>query len=853
MTSTLQPDPLPQQNRLRWRSIAAVYRARLRHEWLQELLAVTGIAIGVALLFAASVASTSLSGPVEALNRGLVGNSQLQLVARGSGGVPQRISDVVRDMPGVRIAAPVLQVEAHLVGPRGSHPVTVFGADPRAVRLRGSLLQGFTPNEAAEQEALGVPAPIARPLGIRFGDDAQLQIDGRTAVAPIAIVGRDDIGAIADTSIALGPLAYVQKLARLPGVVSRILVEADPDQLDAVRDRLRRLEPSGLDVRPSDYEARLFDVASAPASQSTMIASVLSAIVGFLFAFCAMLVSAGSRRALAIDLRLDGFTPWQVARILLFDALVIGAAAVLVGLTLGELVSRRGYGSDVQFLSGAFPLGDMRIVTWSSYAIAIAGGLLAAALGVLAPVRHVVTARVPQSSPSAGVASDRAQRTAQVVGVALLVVALVVTATLPDAALLGLIALGIALVLLMPSFLAAVTAALAKLSERRSRAIMSIELALPQLRARQWRARSLAIATIGAVAVFGSVSLEGARDNLQTGLDGVSHDLNRAADLWVSPFGPGDLLATTAFTPTAGRTLSAVPGVRRVASYRSSFFDIAGRRVWVLSPPERDRPPVPRSQILGGTAEEAANRLRGGGWATVSQALADAMHLRIGDSFRLPALVPVRLRVAAITTNLGWSGGAIVLGPETYASAWRSPAISAYHVQLDPGTDPLSGRRRVEAALGAHPALRVETAAERSLRQQASARGGLSRLSQISTLTLLAAVLAMAAAMAALLWQRRSMVSNEKLDGHSTGVMWRALAVESGGLFVTGCLAGGVFALLGQALLSRALASISGFPVVYAVQGTVAVVSCALVLGVAMLVVAIPGYFVARVRPSLGE
>ena len=54
-----------------------------------------GIAVGVALLFASQVANTSLSGPVQQLTRGIVGNSQLQVIARGPDGLPERAFDEI--------------------------------------------------------------------------------------------------------------------------------------------------------------------------------------------------------------------------------------------------------------------------------------------------------------------------------------------------------------------------------------------------------------------------------------------------------------------------------------------------------------------------------------------------------------------------------------------------------------------------------------------------------------------------------------------------------------------------------------------------------------------------------------
>ncbi|MBA3809580.1 MAG: hypothetical protein H0X28_14495, partial [Solirubrobacterales bacterium] len=71
--------------------IVHLYRVRLRTRLVQELLAIVGIAVGVALLFASQVANTSLSGSVRQLSSGLVGQSRLQLAARGPNGFDARV------------------------------------------------------------------------------------------------------------------------------------------------------------------------------------------------------------------------------------------------------------------------------------------------------------------------------------------------------------------------------------------------------------------------------------------------------------------------------------------------------------------------------------------------------------------------------------------------------------------------------------------------------------------------------------------------------------------------------------------------------------------------------------------
>lgn len=846
---------LPQRERIRYSGVLWLYIVRLRHRWPQELLAVIGITVGVALLFASQVASTSLSGPVKQLTSGVVGNSELQLVARSPDGFPQTIHDAVRDLPGVRIAAPVLQTQANLVGPDGSRAVSVFGADPRVVQLRGTLLQGFSAADVAQQRTLAVPRPVARAIGVRFGDKARLQINGRAVDVPVATVDHDEIGGLVNTSLVLAPLKYLQSLTRLRGRLSRILVEVEPGQLATVRAGLHRVAAGRLNVVSADHELQVFNSASAPTSQATTIFSVLSAFVGFLFAFCAMLVTAANRRALAVGLRMSGYRPWQVTRIILVDAVALGTVSVIAGLALGDALSRHGFGSDVGFLGGAFPIGNERIVSWSSIAIAAAGGMLAAALGVLAPLRRSIFARNPRRGLTHPPASrPLARLVAGMVGVTCLAVAVVLTVAAPGAAIVGLAVLALALALLLPGILDAATGALLWGSRRTGRGwVPAVELALRQLHSPEWRVRSLAIAMTGAIAVFGSVSLQGSRSNLQSGLDRFAVGLNGAADVWVSPFGAGDVLATLPFEPSQEAALSRLSAVRSIYLFRGGFLDIANRRVMVMAPPSAAEQPIPSGQILTGDARRASTLIRRGGWATVSRALANHLGVRVGDRFTLPSPEPTVFRVAAITTNLGWPTGAIIINADDHVRGWQSGAATAYAVRLAPDVPSDVGRAEVSRALGRNVALRVETASERVQRQQASTRSGLARLSQIASLTLVAAVLAMAAAIAGLLWQHRRTVARQKLDGHKTPRMWAALFIEAGTLVVTGCLAGAVFSLLGQVLCTRGVAAVTGFPVVQGLRLDIVAWSAGSVVLASLVVVAVPGYLVARVRPSLRD
>lgn len=173
----------------------------------------------------------------------------------------------------------------------------------------------------------------------------------------------------------------------------------------------------------------------------------------------------------------------------------------------------------------------------------------------------------------------------------------------------------------------------------------------------------------------------------------------------------------------------------------------------------------------------------------------------------MPSPIPTKLRVAAISTNIGW------------ALAWGSANASAYNVLAAPGTTPAKVAAEVRRALGAYSGLTVETAQAHAGEQRALSRQGLQRLAQIATLILVAAVLAMAAAMGSMVWQRRARLAKLKLEGLPRATLWRTILLESLLLLGVGCLAGAIFGLYGQVLLDRALAQVIGFPVFYSFGG----------------------------------
>jgi putative ABC transport system permease protein len=836
---------------MRLRNLLFLYRQRVRTHPLEELLALVGIAVGVALVFAVQVANTSVTGSVRELVRGVTGHADLQVSSRDAHGFPAALMPGIAHVPGVRATAPLLELRVAARGSRGVRTANLVGADARLVRMGGQVLREFSSPHLRLSQAVALPGPLARALGVRPNGRIELLVGAASRTVPVAAaLSRDEIGPLIDSPVVLAPLAYAQQVGGMRGRLTRVLVATEPGRTAAVRAELTRRLGARLNVGAGDDEAHLLEQATAPNDQSTALFASISALVGLLFAFNAMLLTVPERRRFLADLRLEGIGDGSIVRLVLFDALVLGLAASAAGLLLGDLLSRNAFHAVPGYLSFAFAVGGQRIVEPSTLVLAVAGGVAATLIAALRPLSDLFSRRplddIYREDDERDEDAVLPRRRLLGIGLVLVAAASAVLVLAPPATVIGIALLVGGMLLLLPGILAAVVRTLDALSRRLRSAVLVI--AVGELRTTT--TRSLALAATGALAVFGSVAVEGAHFDLQRGLDRDAHRINAQADFWLTPAGQGNVLATIPFRPRAQATLAALPGVRAVRRYRGAFLDVAGRRVWVVAPPRADATPILPSELTTGDLRTANARVRAGGWVALSSALVDHLGLHVGDVVRLPTPRPVPLRLAAELTNLGWSSGAAILSADTFARAWSSADVAALQVLSAPGAAPDAVRRELVRALGPRSGLAVETSAEREQRFRANTRQGLDRLTQIATLVLIAAALALATAMSGVVWNRRPRLVSLKLSGFGDADVWRTLVLEGAVVLGVGCSVGALFGLYGQFMLTRWLAVSTGFPTSYATAGWLALSTFAAVTVVAVAIAAVPGYAAARVPPT---
>jgi putative ABC transport system permease protein len=848
-----------------------LYRNRLRVHTAQELLAGLGVAVAVALVFATLVANGSIAGSAGEVIHAAAGSATLQLEARGPDGMPGQLLERVEEIPGVRRAAPLLEQTATVVASSGrSVTVTITGTTVGLATIDG--LARTVPIATLSPGGIGLSSSAARAIGLGAGkagsaDGVTVRLRGMSSRLHVsAVLGPQAFGALARATVAVMPLPRLQRLAGLPDRVSRVLVEVDRGDEAQVRRALQRLAGSGWgrgggipSVTAADRDLALLRQALGPSAQASDLFAAISALLGFLFAFNALLLTVPDRRQAIADLRVDGTGRAAIFQMVISQGLLLGIGASLAGL-LGGWALSGAFHQSPGYLSRSFTLGTSTVIGLEPVALALVCGLLAACCASIVPLLDLRAGRTldaaygEDGAPGNGLSGTLQRRAALGSGL-LLLAASALFVLVRSAAIEVCVLLALATMLAVPLALAGVLAA-AGAAAARYRGLTLTVAALTSLRATTLS--SLALAATGAVALFGSVALGGSRADLLRGIDSYSAHYVAGASIWV--VNPHDNQAIDNFIADGhAAAIAALPSVRSVNVFQGSFLNQGERRLWVIAWPRGVPLTLLSGQLIAGQAATAQARIQAGGWIAVSAQLAGEHHTGVGGTLTLATPTGyIPFRIAATTTNFGWTPGAIVMNTADYSHYWsptHPSAPSALGVQLHGGGESegpavRAARGEIVRALGRASGLEVLTAAQRERQIDASASEGLGQLQDIATLLVAAAILALTAAMGSSIWQRRAALAGLRLEGTTPARLRRMLAIEVALMLTAGCLTGAILGIYGQLVIDSYLRHVTGFPVAGFATGPRPLEIFVGVIVSVFALTAIPAWLASRVSPT---
>jgi putative ABC transport system permease protein len=843
-----------------------LYWYRLRQQPAQEALALAGIAAGVALIFAVEIANASVPASVRDLERGIAGGASLEVAARTPEGVGEGLVTKVGEAPGVLGVSGILDARVTVIGPRGRLALTLVGADAGLGAIGGPLARNFpwralvssgpagvqpaalaSRLQGAHVETIALPEGAAHALGASVGQLLSIDVAGRSVVVLCGgILSTQQVGAAAESPIAVALLRTVQRITGLPNRVTRILVLPQHGREVLARRTLTRLFGSTLNVRSSDSEVTLLEAATRSSNQVATLFTALSVIVGLLFAYNAMLLSLPGRRRYVMRLRNQGAYRYELASLMALEVLALGVVASLVGLVLGDLLSGSVFGSVPGYLAAGFAIGTQRVITLVAVLVSIGGGMLAAIVAAIGPAIGTLRGRPLEQTSESGEASLGwfSERAGLAVGTTAIVATIAVALLVPGSSLVavGALAVGLGFVL-APAVPWLIQRCVGVSVRLRSPAayVATIELKAAPMRA-------TAVAATSAIAVYAIVAIGGTLNDIRRGAEAATRDIVGAAPVGILAARlEDDPFPVQQFKPApALARLRLVKAVAWTELLQGSFLDAGDRRLLVIAKPSDDPSPVPSSQVIAGSANRAATLLRRGGWAALSATVASERDLHLGDPFVLPTPSGYEtFRLAATITNYGWPPGAILMNSKDYTRLWKTKSVTAIRVGLHPGVGAARGRQVVEEALGG-TGLTARTGRQDEASVRAVTNQGLALLGQISTLLLISAVLAVVAVMSGSIWQRRGRLATLKRLGMSRGGLVGTIYIETGIVVLLGCTIGAVFGLGAEPLATQYIRESTGFPEIFSPAFRLGFSTLAVSTALAIFATGVLGYLVTR-------
>jgi putative ABC transport system permease protein len=384
---------------LAWRGLAA--------RPLRTVLAIIGIALGVAVVAATIIIGSASEQALQSATADLLGSADLRVRAFADGGFGPRAVQALRAQPGVIAASPVSERPVLTVSDLDDRVFTllVLGIDPEvdAAIRSPSLESGAGLSSSSATDAL-VPASWARRNGLGIGD--QLILTGhRTGVPPLRIVGLlpdSGFGALNSGEVLVAGREALDEAFELPSPIRYIDLDlaagATRQQVDAVTEALD--EPFVVETA-ADATAR-FASANESFIGVAFLFGLVALVVGAFLVGNTMAMTVGERtRDLAL-LRAAGTTTGQVRAIVLRQAAALGVAGSLLGILVGIGLAALmiGYLSSTRaVLLVGLPL------PMTGLAAAFGLGLVVTFIGAIVPAR-----RAARISPLAALRPSRTQQ-----------------------------------------------------------------------------------------------------------------------------------------------------------------------------------------------------------------------------------------------------------------------------------------------------------------------------------------------------------------------------------------------------------------------------------------------------------
>lgn len=373
-----------------------------RHR-LRTLFTVIGIGLGVAAMIGVRLVNDSAARSFERTVERLAGKAVLQ-ISDGEAGVPEKLLDEVRRIPGVSVAAPVVEGSAPVAGLPGQR-LYVLGVD----LLNGDSLREYDFQDTktivkdqlafiAQPDSVALTTRFLRRHRLSLGDTIRILAPGGAKRLTIrgAMTVKRGPATLFDGRIAVMDVFAAQRLLALGGRFSRIDLGAKKGvKLVSLEAAVKRVVAGRGVVQRPERSGRTLERMLAGSRLAYSFGAALALVVGLYVIFNTMGIAVTQRRREFAILRAAGMRRGDLLRLVLGESLVLGALGCAIGAPLGVLFARAvvaAFAADVSRRLIPIRTGTVS-VSPETIALGVGLGLFAALLAALIPARETLRIR----------------------------------------------------------------------------------------------------------------------------------------------------------------------------------------------------------------------------------------------------------------------------------------------------------------------------------------------------------------------------------------------------------------------------------------------------------------------------
>lgn len=855
---------------------------------MRTALTVLGIVLGVAVAVAIQTANSDVLKSFEQSVIAAAGRATIQ-VSGGELGLDERlIQDVIRH-PDVVSSTPVIQLSARVVGgPHQGRLLSIMAldvldvADAKSLRFRGRDGARSSLDTLLSSQALFVGIRLADEWDLHVGSELRIATGMREYDLVVAGLIESDFHrpSVWDT-IGIMDIAAAQTLFGLIGRLDRIDIVTEPGRpVGQVIEELRAMLPPSVTVsRPSSRTDQIEHMTRAFQLNLTVL-SMVSLLVGLFLVYNTVSFAVVRRRREIGMLSAMGMSRWTVTGLFIGEAAALGLIGGLLGTGCGVVLAKGLLSRLSRTISDLYVSVDATVVEASLvrfvFDLPLSVWVDGAALGTIV---SMLGALVPswdagQTAPAKALApgdyeSTQTARVPLLAWTGMLLLLLAGLFALPGpvrgmpvfgygAALCLLLGLSCVIPLVIRLFGRAWSAAgeLCTPSSGRVGLPIVARLAADQIsRAPGRNAVTISAMMVGISIMVGVDTMVGSfRETVREWIDQtVMADLIVAPATWLHGHETGQL--ANRIPLSWAESLSAIPGVAALDTYRDVFVELKGHRVALVSRDLRVHAERSRYLMVQGNSATVLNEAVAKHGVVVSEVLARTMDLHAGETIQLTTPSGEKeFPILGIFLDYATDGGKIVMDRGVYRQLWRDDTTTVIPIYVETGADRALVRRlldeRVREMAGStdrQTPLMVISNAELKQEIMEIFDRTFTVTSVLELIAMIIAVLGIVNTLVLSVLQRRRELAMLRSLGTTMGQVRRLMVWESGYLG----LLGGFLGVLGGMLLSVLLIEVInkqsfGWTIRFSLQPWVMVQAVALSFGAAFIAAYIPAQWAGR-------